>query len=156
MDLKILGERAWELVDLWKTHSKENRTQVIQEIHKNGLLAISVFSLLPPRDEGNYRNELAFMPVNTNPSPAAENEEETDLSTISDNAQKLAGLWETHNVENRAQVLREIHDNGALAIWVFDLLPEDGKSNSRNKLGNSLISLGDLVDGRKVKAGIHC
>lgn len=147
MDLKTLGERAWELVDLWKTHSKENRAQVIREIHENGLLAVAVFSLLPPRDEGNYRNELAFMPFKTNPNPAAENGEEMDLSTISDNAQKLAGLWETRNVENRAQVLREIHGNGALAIWVFDLLPQDGESSSKNELGNSLLSLGDTVDG---------
>ena len=140
MDLKILGERAWD------THSKDNRAQVIREIHENGLLAISVFSLLPPRDEGNYRNELAFMPVNTNPSSAVENKEEMDLSTISDKAQKLAELWKTNNVENRAQVLRKIHDNGVLAIWVFDLLPQEGESNSKNELGKSLISLGDMVD----------
>ena len=139
MSLNTLDNRADELAGLWMTHAAENRARVVREIRGNGLLAIWVFEHLPPRGEANHRNELAFAltPALWNGSKPKDG---THLSALSDQARELAELWMTRAEEARALVLRQIHDNGALAVWAFDHLPPDGESTARFELGKSLMA----------------
>ncbi len=145
MDMKDLEDRASELVKSWGTHLVEDRQKVIAEIRKAGLLAIMVFDTLPPRDQTNDRNELAFGSMEAPAGGGNGDGGAMDIMAISDRAEELAGLWNARTVEGRAQVLKEVHEDGVLAMWVFDLLPAMGKSDARFELANSLMALTDLM-----------
>ncbi|MEO5337294.1 MAG: hypothetical protein H7841_10425 [Magnetospirillum sp. WYHS-4] len=144
MDWYGFGQRARTLVDLWNTRTAESRSRVLSEIREQALLALWVLELLPPRDETNDRNELAFALAQTAGQGGG-----PSLQILTHRAEELAKQWQEDSMEVRARVLREIHRDGALALWVFDLLPSLETSGARSELGSSLVALYDTMEARK-------
>jgi len=135
------SDQAAELAALWNSRSAENRARLVDALVGDGLMAVWVFDLLPPRDESNDKNELAFALADHPGFQAAG----TGLAAVAERAGQLARIWTGRALEERAGVLREIHDNGILAIWMFDLLPPDKDSTARFELANTLIALRDAM-----------
>ncbi len=152
MDLTAFDETAMAYVELWAGQTEESRRKVTSAIQTDGLLAIWIFDHLPPREENNDRNELAF--ALTVPPESAEIVDEAEginLSALADEARERAEIWVGEAMEEWADVLRDVHQNGKLAVWVYDHLPADNESRSRHELVRSLIALNDIL-GENAKA----
>ncbi len=146
MDMTAFDQAATTYVELWVSQSAEDRARVTEAIRPAGLMAIWVFDHLPPSEESNDRNELAFaLTVPPGGAPAQESGG-TNLSALADEARERAETWIGAVMEARADVLRDIHKDGKLAIWVYDHLPPDDESRTRHELIRSLISLADILE----------
>ncbi|MBF0248096.1 MAG: hypothetical protein HQL36_08500 [Alphaproteobacteria bacterium] len=145
MTLDTLLDRARELADMWRSGLAAKRATVITEIRDNGLLAMMVFDMLPPRAESNDRNELAFLPTQASLSLRVADDGEarqaTDIETLSQRAELLAERWQSREEDQRASVLKEIYKDGVLAMWVYEHLPGEDGIADKAELGESLRHL---------------
>jgi hypothetical protein len=148
MSTEAFSDRARELVELWNARSPEGRAHILDEIIEDGLLAILFFDLFPTRDETNQRNEFGFALMTAFVDAAVETGGEGDIDIVANHAQRLVDLWNAGGRENRTRVLKEIHKDGLLAIWVFDLLPSQDEGNDQSELKWSLISLFETAQAR--------
>ncbi len=109
-------------------------------------MAIWVFDHLPMREETNDRNDLAFALTISQGEVQGPLNESPNLSVLADAARQRADIWTDEVMEARAGVLRDIHADGKLAVWVFDHLPSEDESQARHELVRSLIALADIFE----------
>lgn len=147
MDLRELGETAAEFAGLWTGNSGGGRARVVETILDSGLMAIWVFDHLPARIDSGDRNDLAFALAMARRQRRPV-DGEGSMSQSSERATHLAEMWNSATVDARARVLRQVHDDGMLAVWVFDHLPPDGESKARYQLGTSLLALTEILEGQ--------
>ncbi len=145
MDLTAFDQAAAAYVEIWLSQSVEDRARVTEAMRTAGLMAIWVFDHLPSREESNDRNELAFALTVPPGGARAQGSGGSNLSALADAARERAERWIGEVSEARADVLRDIHKDGKLAVWVYDHLPPHDESRTRQELIHCLLALADIL-----------